>query len=118
MVSENELKEYRAIIERIIDKHIPEEKRFSVEKFNQEQIWYLTRILLAKTQEEREEIRKEIKDKQKLAEKNLLKNVEDIKKYKENFDTIFSSINDIRSLKKNMDLDSKLDTDLDSTMKK
>jgi hypothetical protein len=118
MVSEKELKEYKAIIQKIIDKHIPEEKRFSVEKLNQEQIRYLTRILLAKTQEEREKIRKEIEGKRKQFHKYLLKQVEDIEKYKENFDTIHNSIDDIRSLKRNMDLDSKLDADLDSALKK
>ena len=117
MLSEKELNQYRLIIQRIVDKHLPEEKRFSVEKFSQEQIWYLTRILLAKTHEERDKIRKEIKDKENAAEKDFLRQVEDIKYHKDKFNSIFNSIDEINSLKTNMDLDSKLDADIDSALK-
>jgi hypothetical protein len=36
MVSEKELEEYRKVVQEIINKHLPEEKRFSVENFSQE----------------------------------------------------------------------------------
>jgi hypothetical protein len=36
MASEKELEECRKVVQEIIDKHLPEDKRFSVENFSQE----------------------------------------------------------------------------------
>ena len=108
MVNESELNEYKSTIQQIIDKHLPAEKRFSVQDFTQEEIWYLSRLFLEKDEAEREKIRKEIDEKRKAAHKDLLEEFEDIKAHKEKYDTLFSSIDDINSLKLDIDLDTQL----------
>ena len=108
MVDEKELEEYRETIQKIVDKHLPAEKRFSVQDCSQEEIWYLSRLFLEKDEAEREKIRKEIDEKRKAAHKDLLEEFEDIKAHKEKYDTLFSSIDDINSLKLDIDLDTQL----------
>lgn len=108
MVSKKELAEYRDTIQKIINKHLPEEKRFSVEDFSQEELRYLSRLFLAKTKEERDEIREEIEEKQRLAHESLIEQIEDIKYHKEKYDILFNSIDEINSLGLDIDLDSQL----------
>ena len=118
MISENELNEYRETIQKIIDKHLPAEKRFSVKDFSQEELWYLSRLFLAKTQEDRDKVRKEMDDRQKAAHQNFLEQVEEINYHKNKYDIIFNSIDEINSLNLDIDLDSELDSTLDSALQK
>ena len=108
MVGENELKEYRDIIQKIIDNHLPEDKRFSVKDFSQEELWYLSRLFLAETKEERDKIWKEIDEKQKAAHQSFIEQIEDINYHKEKYDAMFNSIDEINQLVLDIDLDSQL----------
>ena len=112
MVDEKELEEYRETIQKIVDKHLPAEKRFSVKDFSQEELWYLSRLFLAENKEERDKIWKEMDDRQKAAHQSFLEQVEDINYHKEKYDTIFHSIDEINSLTLDMDLDLNLDATL------
>ena len=112
MISEEELNECKTIIQKIIDKHLPEEKRFSVKDFSQEEIWYLSKLFLAETNKERDKIRKEMDDKQKTAHQNFLEQIEDINYHKDKYNTIFNTIDEINSLNTDIDLNSDLDSAL------
>ena len=114
MLDEKELEEYRETIQKVVDKHLPAEKRFSVKDFSQEELRYLSRLFLAGTKEERDKIRKEMDDRQKAAHQSFLEQVEDINYHKDKYDTIFNSIDEINSL----NLDMNLDSDLDSALQK
>ena len=109
MVSEEELNKYKAIIQQIIDKHLPKEKRFSVKDFTQEEIWYLSRLFLEKDPKEREKIRKEIDDRQKATHEDFLLYNEEIINQKNRYDTIFNTIDEINSLATDIDLDTELE---------
>jgi len=106
MVSEKELKEYKEIIQKIIDKHLPEEKRISVEEYTEEDIRYISRILLEKDKSKREKIRDEFSKRKEEAEKDFLMYNEEIINQKNKYDTIFNTIDEINSL--NLDINTEL----------
>jgi len=110
MINEKELEEYRETIQKIIDKHLPEEKKFSVKDFTQEELWYLSRLFLAKNNQERDKIWKEMSDKQESAHQSFIQQIEDINYHKEKYDTMFNSIDKINSLAMDIDLDSDLNS--------
>ena len=111
MLSESELNECKESLQKIINNHLPEEKRFSVSDFSQEEIWYLSRLLLAENEEEKNRIWKEIEDKQKENHKSFLLLIEDIKNHKEKYETVFNTIDEINSLNLDIDLESELSSD-------
>ena len=53
--------EMKTILQSILDKHLPPEKRLSVETFDKEDVFYLCTLLLEKDNEKRNHIRDKIK---------------------------------------------------------
>ena len=70
MVNELELEEYKKTVQTIIDKYLPEDKRFSVKDFSEEWLYYIASLFLEKNPEKREEIYQEIEAKKKEADEN------------------------------------------------
>lgn len=120
MVTQKELEEYKKTVQDIIDKYLPESERFSVKDFTQEWLYYLASLFLEKNSEKRKEIYNEIEIKKeeaekkfKEAERNFLELNNEITKKKEEYDKIFSTIQNLNSLSSDIDVDNQLNSDLD-----
>lgn len=119
MVNKNELEEYKTTVQNIIDKYLPEDKRFSVKDFTEEWLYYLASLFLEKDPEKRKKIYKEIEIKKNEAEKKF-KNAErkflelnnEILEKKEEYDKIFNTIKELNSLSNDIDVDNQLNSDL------
>lgn len=119
MVSEKELIWYRKTVQNIINKYLPEDKRFSVEDFSEEWLYYITSLFLEKDPDKRKEIYKEIEEKRKeaeirlqKAEHNFLELNNEIMERKEEYDKIFSTIRELNSLSNDVNIDLDLDASL------
>ncbi len=120
MVNKEELEEYKKTVQDIIDKYLPEDKRFSVKNFTQEWLYYLASLFLEKDPEKRKEIYKEIEIKKneaekrfKEAERNFLELNNEIVEKKEEYDKIFNTINELNALSNDVNVDQELDSNLD-----
>lgn len=120
MLNNEELEKYKKIVQDIIDKYLPEDKRFSVKDFTQEWLYYLASLFLEKDPEKRKEIYKEIETKKKEAEKrfkeserNFLELNNEILAKKDEYDKIFNTINELNSLSDDVNIDQELDSNLD-----
>lgn len=119
MINKNELEEYRKTVQTIIDKYLPENRRFSVKSFTKEWLYYLASLFLEKDPEKRKKIYKEIEIKKNEAEKKF-KNAErkflelnnEILEKKEEYDKIFNTIKELNSLSNDIDVDNQLNSDL------
>lgn len=114
MVDNNEFEEYKKTVQSIIDKYLPEGKKFSVKDFNKEQIWYVCRLLLEKDDEKRKKIWKEIDGKLNLSKYEYEKQYYEIMKNKELFDNYNNSTKDIDNLTDDIEAESKMDAYLDN----
>jgi len=119
MINKNELEEYRKTVQTIINKYLPENRRFSVKSFTEEWLYYLASLFLEKDPEKRKKIYKEIEIKKNEAEKKF-KNAErkflelnnEILEKKEEYDKIFNTIKELNSLSNDIDVDNQLNSDL------
>ena len=119
MINKNELEEYRKTVQTIINKYLPEDRRFSVKDFTEEWLYYLASLFLEKNPEKRKKIYKEIEIKKNEAEKKF-KNAErkflelnnEILEKKEEYDKIFNTIKELNSLSNDIDVDNQLNSDL------
>lgn len=123
MISEEELNECRATVQKILDKYLPEEKRFSVQNFSQEWLYELVSLILEKDEKEREKIRAQIEEKRnkiierlKKEEYELHQEYIEIEKKKEEYDNIFNSINELNWLSESTIIDKELDEDLENIL--
>lgn len=119
MINKNELEEYRKTVQTIINKYLPENRRFSVKSFTEEWLYYLASLFLEKDPKKRKKIYKEIEIKKDEAEKKF-KNAErkflelnnEILEKKEEYDKIFNTIKELNSLSNDIDVDNQLNSDL------
>lgn len=102
---EEQLKEFKEIIQKIINKYLPVESRFSVQDMNTEQIYYVASILSEKDEKKRNEIRTELEKKSKEANKKLKEDYLEILSLKEKYDNIFKSSINLSSLKEEIAAD-------------
>ena len=56
MISEKKIESYREIIQNIINKYFPKEKRFSVKNYSQEWLYDLASLLLEKDEKKRKNL--------------------------------------------------------------
>ena len=103
--NEEQLKEFKAIIQKIINKYLPVESRFSVQDMNTEQIYYIASILSEKDEKKRNEIRTELEKKSKEANKKLKEDYLEILSLKEKYDNIFKSSINLSSLREEIAAD-------------
>ena len=120
MVSETDLEEYKKTVQNIIDKYLPEDKRFSVMDFSEEWLYYITSLFLEKDPEGRRKIlieigvkKAEAEERLKQAEYNFLELNNEILMKKEEYDKIFNTIDDLNLLVENINLDKELNSNLD-----
>ena len=104
-INEKQLDGFKVTIQKIIDKYLPEESRFSVKDMNAEQIYYVASVLSEKDEKKREKIRKELEKKSREANKTLKEDYLQILSLKEKYNNIFKSANDLSWLKEDIDAD-------------
>lgn len=114
MVSEQELEEFKLTVQKIIDKYLPDGKEFSVKDFNQEQLWYICRLLMEKDDVKRKKIRKEIVDKTDQAKYEYKEQYYEIVKNKELFDSYTGSVGNIDDLANDIEAERDMDNDLNN----
>ena len=119
MVKWKELEKYKQTIQNIIDKYLPEKKRFSVNNFTEEWLYYLASLFLEKDPEKRKNIYAEVEIKKKEAEErlrgaeyNFLELENEIVERKEEYDKIFNTIGELYLLSNDIDIDQELDSNL------
>ena len=104
-VNEKQLNSFKATIQKIINKYLPEESRFLVKDMNAEQIYYVASILSEKDDKKRNEIWKELEKKSKEADKTLREDYLEILSLKDKYNNILKSANDLGSLKEDINAD-------------
>lgn len=104
MVSKKELKEYRATVQKVIDKYLPKEERFSVKDYSQEELYEITSMILEKDEKKRKILREnhEYRENLKIVQKLI-----EIEKRKEEYLTIFRTIDDLNSLAVSVEMQNK-----------
>lgn len=119
MVKWKELEKYKQTIQNIIDKYLPEKKRFSVNNFTEEWLYYLASLFLEKDPEKRKNIyaeveikRKEAEERLRGAEYNFLELENEIVERKEEYDKIFNTIGELYLLSNDIDINQELDSNL------
>ena len=120
MVNEIDLEKYKNNVQNIIDKYLPEDKRFSVMDFSEEWLYCITSLFLEKDPEGRRKIlieigvkKAEAEERLKQAEYNFLELNNEILMKKEEYDKIFNTIDDLNLLVENINLDKELNSNLD-----
>lgn len=123
MISEEELNEYRTTVQQIIDKHLPEDKRFSVQNFSLEWLQDLASLLLEKDEGKRDKIWAQIKEKRdkaierfKKAEYEFLQEDAEIENKIEEYKNIFNSLDELNWLEEDINTDKELDKELDNIL--
>lgn len=118
-VSEQQLEEFRNIMQKILDKYIPEEKRISVKNYSQEDLYDLASLLLEKDLKEREKLWEQIEKKLekkienfKKAEYDFLQENTKLQERKKAYDNIFNSIDELHLLAEKMSIDRDLENKL------
>ena len=112
MLNETELKECRETVQSIIDNHLPEDKRFSVENFSQEALYYISSFLLEKDEEKKKEIwenfQNEMTEINKKEQIKLREGYLDVVAKKQEYDTIMNSFSGLDDLLDGMGTDQEL----------
>lgn len=121
MVSKEKLEEYRETVQKIIDKYLPEEKRFSVKNFSEEWLFYVAGYFTEKDEGKRKALWNEM-TKKRVESEERLKKAEyefqtediDIKKEKEKYDNIFNTLEGLWDLTRDISLDSQLNNKINN----
>ena len=119
MIDKDRLEGYKKTIQNIINRILPEDKRFSVKDFDEEWIYYLVSLFLEKDSEKRNKIYEEIKLKTVEAERmlnqaeyNFWKLNSEILVKKEEYDKIFNTIKELNSLIEDVNIEQELNSEL------
>ena len=105
MVEEKKLEEYKNTIQNIIDKYFPENLRFSVKDYTQEQIRYVSRLLLEKDEKKRRIILNEINEKIKSMEYEYEKVFSEVENYKRKYDNQMEIFDNLEKLIDDIELE-------------
>ncbi len=121
METNKDLIKYREMMQKIIDKHLPPEKRFSVKNYSEEALYFLASLLHEKDKEKRNEIRKEISRRREEAfkrfqnsEKEFLLERNYINKIVSEYNTIFDSMTEKFEIINDIHLNQEFDNLLES----
>ena len=119
MVTEERLDEHRETVQKIIDKYLPEDKRFSVKNLSEEWLYYIVSYFLEKDEKKRKKIWNEMHQKRldeeekfKKAEHEFLLENLDMLKEKEKYDNVLDSLEELGWLVKDIDLEAKINEEM------
>ncbi len=119
MINNDKLEEYRKTIQSIIDRILPEDERFSVKDFDEEWLYYISSLFLEKDYKKRKKIYNEIRlkilkteERLKQVECDFLEFDNEIFVKKNEYDKIFNTIKELRSLVEDINIEEELDSEL------
>lgn len=104
----------KAEVQRILDNHLEEDQRFSIQDFDEESTFLLIDLLLEKDDLEREHIRAEIQEKITINQMNIELTYEQIMEIKDKLWSLKNDYNDLNDLKNIINSDSELDNQLNN----
>lgn len=109
-----ELKEVKQEVQKILDNHLKEDQRFSIEDLDEDSVFLLIDLLLEKDDSKRKNIWKEIENKMKTTQMNFEIDYEKIMEIKENLSSLKTNFSDLGDLKNDINSDSELDKQLNN----
>lgn len=113
-MSTKDLDNVKAEVQKILDRHLPEDQRFSIQDLDEESTFLLIDLLLEKDEEKREQIRTKIQKKIKTNKMNIELDYENIMEIKDKLDYLKNDSNDLNNLKNTVNADSELDNQLNN----
>ena len=113
-MSSEELKNVKKEIQKILDKHLEEDQRFSIQDLDEESTFLLIDLLLEKDEEKRKQIRTKIQKKIKTNEMNIKLDYENIMEIKDKLDYLKNDYNDLDNLENTVNADYELDSQLNN----
>lgn len=113
-MSPEELSNVKAEVQKILDKHLPEDQRFSIQDLDEEGTFLLIDLLLEKDDKKREETRRKIEKKVSLHKMNLEIDFEKILEIKDKLSCLKNDFNDLDNLKNTVNTDTELDNQLNN----
>lgn len=113
-MSPEELSNVKAEVQKILDKHLEEKQRFSIQELDEESTFLLIDLLLEKNEERRKQIRTKIQKKIKTNKMNIELDYENIMEIKDKLDYLKNDSNDLDNLKNTVNADSELDNQLNN----
>jgi hypothetical protein len=113
-MSTKDLDNVKAEVQKILDKHLEENQRFSIQDLDEESTFLLIDLLLEKDEEKREQIRTKIQKKIKTNKMNIELDYENIMEIKDKLDYLKNDSNDLNNLKNTVNADSELDNQLNN----
>lgn len=109
-----ELKEVKQEVQKILDNHLKEDQRFSIEDLDEDSVFLLIDLLLEKDDSKRKNIWTEIENKMKTTQMNFEIDYEKIMKIKENLSSLKTNFSDLGDLKNDINSESELDNQLNN----
>lgn len=82
----NTLQEAKAVLQKIIDKYLPEKEKFSVQEMNEEQVNFLVEFFLERDEIERDKIWARIESEIEESKSTISETMNEVKKIKELLD--------------------------------
>ena len=113
MTSE-EIKTTKNEIQKILDRHLKEEQRFSIQELDEESTFQLIELLIEKDEKKREKIRAKVQKDIKTNKMNIELDYENILKIKDKLDYLNNDYNDLDNLKNTVNTDTELDNQLNN----
>lgn len=114
IMTSEELKNVKKEVQKILDKHLEENQRFSIQELDEESTFLLIDLLLEKNEERRKQIRTKIQKKIKTNKMNIELDYENIMEIKDKLDYLKNDSNDLDNLKNTVNADSELDNQLNN----
>lgn len=111
-MTQDQLKKIKSEVEKILNKHIEENQRFSIQDFDEESTSLLIDLLLEKDDLEREHIWAQIQEKITTNKMSIELTYEEIMEIKDKLDYQKNNFNDLGDLKNTINTDSELDNQL------
>lgn len=111
-MSKEQLDKVKAEVQKILDKHLEEHQKFSVQDLDEESIFLLIDLLLEKDDLKRERIWKQIQDKNKINGMNIRLTHEQIMEIKDKIDFQRSEVDDLRRLEELIRIERDMDNQL------
>ncbi len=112
-MQQEKLNEIKNEVQKILDRHLEPEQRFSVQDLDEESVFLLINLLLEKDDLERERIWAAIEERTLIKQIDLTINVESIKEIKDKLDYQKISNRDVNELQEIINTEKDLDEKLD-----
>ena len=113
-MSKENLSEIKAEVQKILDNHLEENQRFSIQDLDEESTFLLIDLLVEKDDSEREKIWNKIEENIKLNKMNIELTYEEIIEIKDKLWSLKNDYNDLNELKNIINTDSELDNQLNN----